>query len=54
KIYEILIKKVAPSMDAVSKKFKILYKKTREYFDNFQHIFNKDIAALAKDLLVKN
>ncbi|CAG8849968.1 41731_t:CDS:2, partial [Gigaspora margarita] len=51
KIRETLIKKVALSMDSVSREFKMLYKKTREYFDNFQHTFNKDIAALAKDLL---
>ncbi|KAF0450514.1 hypothetical protein F8M41_002166 [Gigaspora margarita] len=54
KICETLIKKVAPSMDSVSREFKMLYKKTREYFDNFRHTFNKDIAALAKNLLVKN
>lgn len=41
-------------MDSVSKEFKKLYKKTREYFDNFRHTFNKEMASLAKDLLVKN
>ncbi|CAG8800696.1 6192_t:CDS:2 [Cetraspora pellucida] len=41
-------------MDFVSREFKILNKKIRKYFDNFQHTFNKDMAALAKDLLVKN
>ncbi|KAF0354355.1 hypothetical protein F8M41_015072 [Gigaspora margarita] len=41
-------------MDPLSKEFKILYRKIREYFDNFRCTFNKDMAALAKDLLVKN
>ncbi|CAG8846797.1 3834_t:CDS:2, partial [Gigaspora margarita] len=54
KIREKLIKKIVPSMDPVSKEFKALYRKTREYFDNFRCTFNKDMAALAKDLLVKN
>ncbi|CAG8838466.1 1314_t:CDS:2, partial [Gigaspora margarita] len=46
--------KIVSSMDFVSQEFKILNKKTRKYFDNFRHTFNKDMAALAKDLLVKN
>lgn len=54
KIRETLIKKVVPSMDSVSKDFKMLYRKSREYFDNFRHTFNKDMTALAKDFLVKN
>jgi len=51
---ETLITKIIPSMDPISKEFKMLYKKTREYFDNFRHTYNKDMASLAKDLLVKN
>ncbi|CAG8811556.1 16208_t:CDS:2, partial [Cetraspora pellucida] len=47
-------KKITPSTDSVSKEFKVLFKKTHEYFDNFRHTFNKDIAALAKDFLVKD
>ncbi|RIB28133.1 hypothetical protein C2G38_2028764 [Gigaspora rosea] len=54
KMRETLIKKIVPSMEFVSREFKILNKKTREYFDNFRHTFNKDMVALAKDLLVKN
>ncbi|RIB28589.1 hypothetical protein C2G38_2157568 [Gigaspora rosea] len=54
KICEKLIKKIVPSMDPLSKEFKMLYRKTREYFDNFRCTFNKDMVALAKDLLVKN
>ncbi|CAG8838150.1 17450_t:CDS:2, partial [Cetraspora pellucida] len=53
-IRETLIKKITPSTDSVSKEFKALFKKTREYFDNFRHTFNKDMAALAKDFLVKD
>ncbi|KAF0512884.1 hypothetical protein F8M41_017873 [Gigaspora margarita] len=51
---KIITNLVAPSMYSVSKEFKILYKKICKYFDNFWHTFNKDIAVLAKDLLVKN
>ncbi|RIB10085.1 hypothetical protein C2G38_2207111 [Gigaspora rosea] len=54
KIRETLIKKVVPSMDSVSKEFKLLCRKSREYFDNFRHTFNKDMTALAKNFLVKN
>ncbi|CAG8713160.1 7280_t:CDS:2 [Cetraspora pellucida] len=54
KIRETLIKKITPSMDFISREFKMLNKKTCEYFDNFRHTFNKDMAALAKDLLVKH
>ncbi|RIB24558.1 hypothetical protein C2G38_2168312 [Gigaspora rosea] len=54
KICEKLIKKIVLSIDPLSKEFKILYQKTREYFDNFRCTFNKDMVALAKDLLVKN
>ncbi|CAG8664321.1 24743_t:CDS:2, partial [Racocetra persica] len=53
-IREMLIKKITLSTNSVSKEFKTLYKKTCEYFDNFRHIFNKNIAAFAKDFLVKN
>ena len=53
-IRETLITKIVPSMDIISKEFKELYKKTREYFDNFRHTFNKDMASLAKDLIVKS
>ncbi|CAG8619124.1 17119_t:CDS:2, partial [Funneliformis caledonium] len=38
-------------LHTISKEFKTLYKKTCEYFDNFRHTYNKDIASLAKDLL---
>jgi hypothetical protein len=48
-----LIMKIIPTIDPISKEFKALYTKTREYFDNFRHTFNKDMASLAKDLLVK-
>jgi hypothetical protein len=51
---EMLVKMIVPSMDFLSKEFKVLYKKTREYFDNFRHTFNKDMKSLAKDFLVKN
>ncbi|CAG8526351.1 9275_t:CDS:2 [Scutellospora calospora] len=54
KICEILIKKIVLLMDFISKEFKQLFRKIHEYFDNFWHTFNKDIASLAKDLLVKN
>ncbi|CAG8673912.1 6785_t:CDS:2, partial [Dentiscutata heterogama] len=54
KICETLIKKAISSIDSVSKEFKVLVRKTQEYLDNFQQIFNKNMIALAKDLLVKN
>ncbi|RIB19341.1 hypothetical protein C2G38_2182199 [Gigaspora rosea] len=54
KIHEKLIKKIVLSMDPLSKEFKMLYRKTHEYFDNFRCTFNKDMVTLAKDLLVKN
>ena len=54
KTRETLITKIAPSMDPISKEFKALHKKTREYFDNFRHSFNLDMKSLAKDFLVKN
>jgi hypothetical protein len=50
---EALIMKINPTLDPISREFKGLYTKTREYFDNFRHTFNKDMASLAKDLLVK-
>ena len=55
KMRETLIMMIIPSMDSISKEFKMLCKKTREYeyFDNFRHTFNKDMASLAKDFLVK-
>ena len=53
-IRETLITKIVPSMDIISKEFKKLYKKTRKYFDNFRHTFNKDMESLAKDLIVKS
>jgi len=54
KMREILIMMIIPSMDSISKEFRLLCKKTREYFDNFRHTFNKDMASLAKDLIVKS
>ena len=48
------VKHLLQRLDPISKEFKMLYKKTREYFDNFRHTYNKDMASLAKDLLVKN
>ncbi|CAG8615695.1 15242_t:CDS:2 [Dentiscutata heterogama] len=51
---EKLIKKIVLSIDPVTKEFKLLYQKICEYFDNFRCTFNKDMTALAKDLLVKN
>ena len=53
-IRETLITKIVPFMDIISKEFKELYTKTREYFDNFRHTFNKDMASLAKDLIIKS
>ncbi|GET02675.1 hypothetical protein GLOIN_2v1571258 [Rhizophagus clarus] len=50
---ENLIMKIVPTIDLISKEFKVLYTKTREYFDNFWHTFNRDMASLAKDLLLK-
>ncbi|GES98112.1 hypothetical protein GLOIN_2v1571258 [Rhizophagus clarus] len=50
---ENLIMKIVLTIDPISKEFKALYTKTREYFDNFRHTFNRDMASLAKDLLVK-
>jgi hypothetical protein len=48
-----LIMKIVPTIDPISKEFKALYVKMREYFDNFRYTFNKDMVSLAKDLLVK-
>jgi len=53
KLRETLIMKIVPTLDPISKEYKSLYVKTREYFDNFRHTFNKDMGYLAKDLLVK-
>lgn len=53
KLRETLIMKIVPTLDPISKEFKTLHKKMREYFDNYRHTFNKDMAFLAKDLLVK-
>ncbi|GES93150.1 hypothetical protein GLOIN_2v1571258 [Rhizophagus clarus] len=44
---ENLIMKIVPTIDPISKEFKALYTKTREYFDNFWHTFNRDMASLA-------
>ena len=54
KTREMLIKMIVPSIDPISKEFKALIKKTREYFDNFRHTFNKDMKSLAQEFLVKN